>query len=83
MCVYVCLLCDVFMCSNRPMSGVSARPSGGTPEVRLDRRCVPVETEEGESSDIPQTLQVLADGITNIQASLVKPKEKKPKSEGH
>ena len=35
MCVSVCLMCDVFMCSNRPMSGVSARPSGGTPEVRL------------------------------------------------
>ena len=35
MCVYVGLLCDVFMCSNRPMSRVSVRPSGGTPEVRL------------------------------------------------
>ena len=34
---------------------------------------------EGEvAEDITETLQVLADGITNIQASLVKPKGRSP-----
>ena len=37
-----------------------------------------LEEEEKENSDIKQSLQVLANGITELQASLMKPKERKP-----
>ena len=34
--------------------------------------------EENESSDITQSLQILANGIPELQASLKKPEERKP-----
>ena len=37
-----------------------------------------LEEEEKENFDIKQSLQVLANGITELQASLMKPKERKP-----
>ena len=37
-----------------------------------------LEEEELKNSDIQQSLQVLANGITELQASLIKPKERKP-----
>ena len=42
----------------------------------MDRKRARMEGEVAE--DITETLQVLADGITNIQASLVKPKGRSP-----
>ena len=37
-----------------------------------------VEEEENNNSEIKHSLQVLANGITELQASLMKPKERKP-----
>ena len=37
-----------------------------------------LEEEENENSEIKHSLQVLANGITELQASLTKPKERKP-----
>ena len=37
-----------------------------------------LEDEEIENSEIKHSLQVLANGITELQASLMKPKERKP-----
>ena len=37
-----------------------------------------LEDEEIENSDIKQSLQVLANGITELQTSLTKPKERRP-----
>ena len=45
---------------------------------KMDRKRMHVEEEEQENSDIKQSLQVLANGITELQASLTKPKERKP-----
>ena len=44
----------------------------------MDRKRMHLEEEEKENSDIKQSLQVLANGITELQASLLKPKERKP-----
>ena len=44
----------------------------------MDRKRMHLEEEEKENSDIKQSLQVLANGITELQASLMKPKERKP-----
>ena len=44
----------------------------------MDRKRMHLEEGEKENSDIKQSLQVLANGITDVQASLVKPKERKP-----
>ena len=45
---------------------------------KMDRKRMHVEEEEQENSDIKQSLQVLANGITELQASLMKRKERKP-----
>ena len=45
---------------------------------KMDRKRMHVEKEEQENSDIKQSLQVLANGITELQASLAKPKERRP-----
>ena len=37
-----------------------------------------LEEEENDNSEIKHSLQVLANGITELQASLMKPKERKP-----
>ena len=37
-----------------------------------------LQEEVKENSDIRQSLQVLANGITELQASVMKPKERKP-----
>ena len=37
-----------------------------------------IEEEEIENPDIRKLLQVLANGITEVQASLIKPKERRP-----
>ena len=37
-----------------------------------------VEVEENENSEIKHSLQVLANGITELQTSLTKPKERRP-----
>ena len=44
----------------------------------MDRKRMHLEEEEKENSDIKQSLRVLANGITELQASLMKPKERKP-----
>ena len=44
----------------------------------MDCKRMHLEDEEIENSDIKQSLQVLANGITELQASLTKPKERKP-----
>ena len=44
----------------------------------MDCKRMRLEDEEIENSDIKQSLQVLANGITELQASLTKPKERKP-----
>ena len=44
----------------------------------MDRKRVHLEEEETENSEIKHSLQVLANGITELQASLMKPKERKP-----
>ena len=44
----------------------------------MDCKRMHLEDEEIENSDIKQSLQVLANGITELQASLMKPKERKP-----
>ena len=44
----------------------------------MDRKRVRIEEEDIENPDIRRLLQVLANGITDVQASLVKPKERKP-----
>ena len=43
----------------------------------MDRKRVHLE-EENENSEIKHSLQVLANGITELQASLTKPKERRP-----
>ena len=37
-----------------------------------------IEEEDIENPDIRKLLQVLANGITEVQASLIKPKERRP-----
>ena len=44
----------------------------------MDRKRMYVEEEENNNSEIKHSLQVLANGITELQASLMKPKERKP-----
>ena len=44
----------------------------------MDRKRMHLQEEVKENSDIRQSLQVLANGITELQASLMKPKERKP-----
>ena len=44
----------------------------------MDCKHMHLEEEEKENSDIKQSLQVLANGIAECQASLMKPKERKP-----
>ena len=44
----------------------------------MDRKRMHLEEEENENSEIKHSLQVLANGITELQASLTKPKERKP-----
>ena len=44
----------------------------------MDRKRGRIEEEDIENPDIRRLLQVLANGITDVQASLVKPKERKP-----
>ena len=43
----------------------------------MDCKRMHLEDEEIENSDIKQSLQVLANGITELQASLTKPKERR------
>ena len=45
---------------------------------KMDRKRMHAEEEGKENSDIKQSLQVLANGITELQASLMKRKERKP-----
>ena len=44
----------------------------------MDRKRKHLKEEENGSSDITQSLQILANGIAELQASLSKPKERKP-----
>ena len=44
----------------------------------MDRKRMHLEEEVNENSEIKHSLQVLANGITELQASLMKPKERKP-----
>ena len=44
----------------------------------MDCKRMHLEDEEIENSDIKQSLQVLANGITELQTSLTKPKERRP-----
>ena len=44
----------------------------------MDRKRMHLEEEENDNSEIKHSLQVLANGITELQASLMKPKERKP-----
>ena len=44
----------------------------------MDCKRMHLEDEEIENSDIKQSLQVLANGITELQAFLTKPKERRP-----
>ena len=44
----------------------------------MDRKRVHLGEEEQDNSDIKQSLSILANGIAELQASLAKPKEKRP-----
>ena len=41
----------------------------------MDRKRMHLEEEENDNSEIKHSLQVLANGMTEIQASLMKPKD--------
>ena len=44
----------------------------------MDRKRVHLGEEEKDNFDIKQSLNILANGITELQASLAKPKERRP-----